>query len=331
MARTALGCTTSRATSARCGPGRSVPVISTKAATKSTTSCRGLRLMTIVVLSSRRCARRAMPSRRALIFRRCTKRRGALPPGGPPLISEKRATSAKCAEVARASAIEYVDAARAATAERPVSKRIPKQVNARTAARAERPKRADPVDTGALGEAPSLRTEVASSESAESLTTVVGPLMDAADLSEENAPTGSGATGGLAASEPQGASPRERARRSKNFACDRCGARFESNRNLQRHATRKRRCLPILDYALPAGAPDVPNRCHYCGQVYSRTDSLARHVKVCKAANDGEVLERLAARVVQQQLLRKNEQAARPVAPIGRESADEPALMAGDQ
>ena len=48
----------------------------------------------------------------------------------------------------------------------------------------------------------------------------------------------------------------------------------------EEHLTCKTPCAPILDKEdLPEEQKDNPNRCHFCGRVYSRPDNLARHMK----------------------------------------------------
>ena len=70
------------------------------------------------------------------------------------------------------------------------------------------------------------------------------------------------------------------------FDCLRCGASFPKNQGLTKHLARKTPCAPILDKEdLPEEKRDAPNRCRFCGRVYSRSDSLARHLKqACKIA-----------------------------------------------
>ena len=44
---------------------------------------------------------------------------------------------------------------------------------------------------------------------------------------------------------------------------------------------------------MPHGQRDNPNRCRYCGRVYTRPDNVTRHLKSCKIANSDEGMEKL--------------------------------------
>lgn len=66
------------------------------------------------------------------------------------------------------------------------------------------------------------------------------------------------------------------------FTCGRCGSSFQKNQGLQRHMARKRPCDPVL---AADALRDEPHSCRHCGRVYSRADSLTRHVKTCKIAS----------------------------------------------
>ena len=66
------------------------------------------------------------------------------------------------------------------------------------------------------------------------------------------------------------------------FMCTKCGTAFPTSQKLQRHSLRKRPCDPVLD------TPEaLHNRCRFCGRVYSRPDSLKRHLGLCDIANGG--------------------------------------------
>ena len=68
--------------------------------------------------------------------------------------------------------------------------------------------------------------------------------------------------------------------------CPRCGKEFDNKSNYNRHLTRKTPCALVLEIEeLEEEKKDSPNRCRFCGRVFSRSDSLARHMKqACKIA-----------------------------------------------
>src|ERR1700677_2414287 len=91
------------------------------------------------------------------------------------------------------------------------------------------------------------------------------------------------------------------------FICEKCGAAFPKNQGLQKHRTRKRPCVLILEREdLPEDKRGNPHRCRYCGRVYSRADSLTRHLKTCKIANSEEGMEKLMEYTLQRQLAEQN-------------------------
>jgi len=85
--------------------------------------------------------------------------------------------------------------------------------------------------------------------------------------------------------------------------CHKCGAIFPKNQNLQRHLARKKPCDPILDAPMFVGAQQVnPNQCRFCNRNYSRPDSLARHLKMCKIATTDAGMDRLFEHTLQRQV-----------------------------
>jgi len=62
-------------------------------------------------------------------------------------------------------------------------------------------------------------------------------------------------------------------------------------------------CDPIVE-----ASPDAIQNmtCRYCGREYSRSDSLARHLKVCKIANSEEGMEKLLDYTLQRQVAEQN-------------------------
>ena len=106
------------------------------------------------------------------------------------------------------------------------------------------------------------------------------------------------------------------------FACPKCGAAFPTNQKLTRHLARKRPCDPILEReVLPGPAPVSPNRCHYCGRVYSRPDSLKRHLKGCAIANSDDGMEKLYEHALKKQQARYEDELAKRDAQMAAISA----------
>ncbi len=71
------------------------------------------------------------------------------------------------------------------------------------------------------------------------------------------------------------------------YNCELCGATFIKNQGLSSHKRRKRPCKPVLSNDdLNSTQKECPYKCLHCNRVYSRADSLTRHTKTCKAAND---------------------------------------------
>lgn len=64
-----------------------------------------------------------------------------------------------------------------------------------------------------------------------------------------------------------------------SFQCIKCDASFPTNQKLQRHLARKRPCEPVVDQI---GAC----KCKLCGRVYSRPDSLKRHLSTCPVGSN---------------------------------------------
>ena len=97
------------------------------------------------------------------------------------------------------------------------------------------------------------------------------------------------------------------------FNCTTCGKAFPKNQGLRVHMQRKNTCAPILDIVHQSDE-DRNKTCRYCGRVYSRPDSLKRHLKTCKIAGSEEGMTKLLDHTLQRQLLAQqkqiNEQAA---------------------
>lgn len=72
--------------------------------------------------------------------------------------------------------------------------------------------------------------------------------------------------------------------RAKTAGCEKCGKTFESRRNLERHLARTRPCGPTLEVVEVKGGVHC---CRDCGGLFSRSDSLTRHKKICPAAPRG--------------------------------------------
>jgi len=114
----------------------------------------------------------------------------------------------------------------------------------------------------------------------------------------------------------------EETRRSRAFKCALCGAGFADGAHLKRHTERKRPCAPIIEKGdLPADKQDNPNRCRYCGRVYSRPDSLKRHLKTCAIAGSDEGMDRLMEHTIRRQVAEQKEMLERQQAQIARLTA----------
>ena len=75
------------------------------------------------------------------------------------------------------------------------------------------------------------------------------------------------------------------------MSCDKCGRLFRDSHKLKAHKERKTPCQDILDVEdLTEEKKNNPNRCRFCGRVFSRADNLLRHIKkVCKIVpRDGD-------------------------------------------
>jgi hypothetical protein len=68
------------------------------------------------------------------------------------------------------------------------------------------------------------------------------------------------------------------------FVCERCGASFPKNQGLTKHKERKTPCTLILENEdLPEEKRDSPNRCKFCGRVFSTRSNMQAHMKkACK-------------------------------------------------
>lgn len=84
--------------------------------------------------------------------------------------------------------------------------------------------------------------------------------------------------------------------RPLNYKCDTCGASFAKSQNFNKHKSRKTPCSPIIDTDL-----QKTNTCKYCGRAYSRSDSLARHLRTCTIANTTNGMDQLMVRTLQKQ------------------------------
>jgi hypothetical protein len=94
-----------------------------------------------------------------------------------------------------------------------------------------------------------------------------------------------------------------------SFKCEKCGAAFPKTQGLQKHMARKRPCVLILEREdLPEDKRNNPHRCRFCGRVYSRTDSLTRHLKTCRIATSEEGMEHLMEHTLQKQLTAQQKQ-----------------------
>jgi len=114
----------------------------------------------------------------------------------------------------------------------------------------------------------------------------------------------------------------EKVRPCLPFKCLVCGAEFADSAHLTRHSARKRPCKPIIEKEdLPAEKKDSPNRCRYCGRVYSRSDSLKRHLKLCTIANSDEGMNQLMEHTIQRQLVEQKIMLGRQQAQIERLTA----------
>jgi hypothetical protein len=90
------------------------------------------------------------------------------------------------------------------------------------------------------------------------------------------------------------------------FVCTKCGASFPKNQGLQLHLKRKKPCELIIN-----DEPNIKNRCKYCNRIYSRSDNLSRHIKICKVANTEDGMEQLMDHTLKQQLIAQSHEMAR--------------------
>ena len=103
-----------------------------------------------------------------------------------------------------------------------------------------------------------------------------------------------------------------RKEKAKGFGCEKCGAQFPTNQKLQRHLARKRPCDPVVDQDdLPEDQRANPNRCRFCGRVYSRQDSLKRHMNGCGIANSEDGMEKLYDHALKKQQARFEKELAK--------------------
>jgi len=97
------------------------------------------------------------------------------------------------------------------------------------------------------------------------------------------------------------------------FQCEKCGVSFPKNQGLAKHMMRKTPCAPILDIEdLPEKERDNPNKCQYCGRVFTRAGSLKRHIRQsCKIAlnekNGNAGMEKLMEHTLQRQITEQND------------------------
>ena len=89
--------------------------------------------------------------------------------------------------------------------------------------------------------------------------------------------------------------------------CPKCGKEFTDKSFYNRHINRKTPCAPVLNKEdLPEEKRDSPNRCKFCGRVFSTPANMARHMKKsCKITpregNEGG-MEKLYQHTLRKQL-----------------------------
>ena len=105
---------------------------------------------------------------------------------------------------------------------------------------------------------------------------------------------------------------------------------YADNAHLKRHNQRKTPCAPIIEKDdLPENKKGNPNRCKFCGRVYSRADSLKRHLKSCAIANTEEGMDALMDRALQKQNARLEERVDRLTALVEQLSGMLPVATQG--
>lgn len=82
--------------------------------------------------------------------------------------------------------------------------------------------------------------------------------------------------------------------------CDKCGAGFGSQRDLQKHLNRKRPCNAIVDED-DRKKQHSPHECEDCGQVFTTRMSKSRHKKKYCRSRDGKEREVLRDRAYKKQ------------------------------